>query len=778
MSDEKNSQQLENALIKAKQLLNTGKVAEAMSLLTDIINMNPGEPRAQKLFDYAKSLKNVAGESANIGSAESLFASGEYEKAMAVVQSVLQKDPSNEQIKALGAKIQEKLEALPFISQYENNGRKLFDEGDFSGAVSEWKKIKELDSNYIKVDKLIEEAEQKITEQAGSLPDSDIFSDGAAPELITENVGIIDPSDPFALDETSEPAPTAEVSSSDLDDFGGFNETPELSEADIPTAIQSQDTPEAGQQDDFAVGSEDQPELSGSDLSMDDDPAPEITDDFGLDDGAPDSFPDSGLQDDAGETSQIEQYFKEGMDLYERGQCQQAIDKWQLIFIYDENNENAKEYIKKAQFEIAQKQQTLSVDEVKSVLAAGDYGRAALLCEELLSEDHQNEDLISLKKRIADERESEFIKPTLFKAENMMNQGMYDDAVLEVEKILAFNPVHEEATALIRKIHETKAEEGNAEHNQAQAVSDDEEFRESLEESQHPAEEKKSSSKMIIIAALVIIILGAVAAYLFKDKLFGPDETIKTTQAQTEQDQAKKREAALNLKNAKQNIQEGNVIDALNLLRKIDTADAEFPEAISLIKKLEESMADTQEQEPEEAVLTPEELLDQKVNQASELVVKAKAVIDQGEYNAAKQYIEEALKLDPTNLEAMDMKDKVNKKLAMETDEQRRYKEAISYYNEGMFQDALRVFYRMKQDGKMVNECQKYIELSWFNWGVRELKNANCTEAINKFNEYLAEAKVQDEEANKHIKLAEMYKAKAKDESFKHYIEFIEFRQP
>ncbi len=749
MGDDKNSQQLESALIKAKQLLNDSKVAEAMLLLTDVLNISPQEPRALKMFEYAKSLKGVEEGSATLVNAEKLFSAGEYENAMAVVQSVIKADPLHEKAIALGKKIQDKLEAMPFIMQYEQSGQKLFDEGNFSGAIEEWKKIKELDSNYTKVDTLISEAQSKMT-SGGSTPASDLFLDEPAPELSLEGEDSIDPEDPFAFDNNSSAQNDISINEEPVSEIQGFIESPEISEADIPTEIQSDSTPDLPET----------PEFESSDLSIDDTSTTE----------------NNEMQ------SQIDQYFNEGLELYERGQCQQAIDKWQLIFVYDENNEKAKEYIKKAQIEIDQKEQSVSTEDVNVALAEGDYGRAGVLCDELLAGDPGNEEYLALKKKVADDRENNFIIPTLNNAEQMMNQGMYNDALIEVEKILAVNPVHEEATALISKIHTAQEEEASAESAPApesEFEGDFDSIPEEVVEAEVPVE--KSSSRMLLIIVVIVIIVGAAGFFLFKDKISGTkDVSSESSQGpgSTETTQ-KKKNAALNLRKAKKLIKDGSKIDALKLLRTIDTSDIdEFPEAISLIKEVEESLEKEKENTPVKVELTPEEIREKKQNQAIELVVKAKAVLEQNEYNTAKQYVDEALNLDPTNLDAMDLKDKIGQKIALASDEQKKYNEAVSYYNEGLYQDSLRMFYRLQQEGKMEEKSQKYIELAWFNWGVRELKNANCTEAIKKFTEYLSESKTEDTEALKHIKVAEKYKSRAKDDLFKHYIEFIDYRKP
>ncbi|OYV99654.1 MAG: hypothetical protein B7X11_05180, partial [Acidobacteria bacterium 37-65-4] len=86
------------------------------------------------------------------------------------------------------------------------------------------------------------------------------------------------------------------------------------------------------------------------------------------------------------ETAKVQQYLKEGQDLYASGQYQDAIDVWTRIFILDESNTEADALIARAKEAVNANQGEIehSLTEAIAAFNAGDCGRARPLLEKVL----------------------------------------------------------------------------------------------------------------------------------------------------------------------------------------------------------------------------------------------------------------------------------------------------------------------------------------------------------------------------------------------------------
>jgi tetratricopeptide (TPR) repeat protein len=200
------------------------------------------------------------------------------------------------------------------------------------------------------------------------------------------------------------------------------------------------------------------------------------------------------------------------------------------------------------------------------------------------------------------------------------------------------------------------------------------------------------------------------------------------------------------------------------------------------------------EPEPEPQVQSDAELLAARMEKAARLFKEAKAFFAKRKYAEAAAAIAESASLNPTNLEAIDFKEKADAALAASQEETGRYERAMKNFKERNYEEALRQFYRMKEVRYYSRELQEtvargwyslqvepeevdaYIEKSWYNRGVVSLWDENSELTLEALREYLL-LRPDDAEARKHLTVAERYSRRPKDENYRQYVSFLKLRE-
>ena len=160
---------------------------------------------------------------------------------------------------------------------------------------------------------------------------------------------------------------------------------------------------------------------------------------------------------------------------------------------------------------------------------------------------------------------------------------------------------------------------------------------------------------------------------------------------------------------------------------------------------------------------------------------RALVLLEQGQdlYKAgripeASAVLAQAKALDPMNSEIAAWIGRTEQVTQAKSKENTEYSSAVAAFNAKEFETALRKFYRLEEQDPG-GPYGRYIENSWYNWGLQFLAAGNLREAGNKMNEVLT-IRENDPDAQAIKKLVEDYARKAKDRTFYTQIEALHYR--
>ncbi|UCF81468.1 MAG: hypothetical protein JSV08_03400 [Acidobacteriota bacterium] len=431
------------------------------------------------------------------------------------------------------------------------------------------------------------------------------------------------------------------------------------------------------------------------------------------------------------EQKHIEELSKKGDAYFERGQCQLAIDTWYQILLVDENHRTALRRIEKAKRELEMQGKKVTLDlPAQDVLEATDASMTA----EAMAEGPQ-----------------QAIETLLEEAKKLLEAGKYAASAEKCEHIIQIEPGHQEANRLIHDANlkmqgEERKEAARAEATPAEAVSP-EPFTPVAQQEIKIAAPPSSRAPLLLIVLMVILLLigGGLAAFFMWFAKPAPVE---------------------------------------------DTQQVVAPKP----KPPPPPPEPEPEPEPELDGPSKEAFLAAQKEKAARLFKDARAFYSKRKYAEAAAAIAESTSLNPTNLEAIDFKEKVDLALAASQEETARYERALKSFKERNYEEALRQFYRMKEVRYYSRELQEtvargwyslqvkpeevdaYIEKSWYNRGVVSLWDENSELTIEAFREYLL-LRPDDKEARKHLSVAERYSRRPKDENYRQYVSFLKLRE-
>ena len=148
----------------------------------------------------------------------------------------------------------------------------------------------------------------------------------------------------------------------------------------------------------------------------------------------------------------------------------------------------------------------------------------------------------------------------------------------------------------------------------------------------------------------------------------------------------------------------------------------------------------------------------------SELLSEARRALKEGSTQEAVAAIKAALAADGENEEAREMLAQASARLDREQRLQKAMDEARGAFQEGHYEEALRILYRLPE-GAPKAEVEGYIFNAWFSMGVEALQSGDCRGAIEQFGEALA-IRPDDRQAVAARKMAQTYRDRQKDSEY------------
>ena len=126
-------------LAKCETSLHSRNFEDAINGCRAVLNISPENQRAKELMDEAQSkLEAELFTRENLRKAQEFFKLRDYQKCINECQKIQLLDPDNQAVNELLMRAQEKLEAEPFVQNFINSGRSLFESGLYSEAISQW----------------------------------------------------------------------------------------------------------------------------------------------------------------------------------------------------------------------------------------------------------------------------------------------------------------------------------------------------------------------------------------------------------------------------------------------------------------------------------------------------------------------------------------------------------------------------------------------------------------------------------------------------------------
>jgi tetratricopeptide (TPR) repeat protein len=192
---EKNISEL---LAKCETSINSKNFEDAINGCRAVLNISPENQRAKELMDEAQSkLEADLFTKENLRKAHEYFKLRDYQKCINECQKIQLLDPENQSVSELLSKSQEKQEAEPFVQNFINSGRSLFESGLYNEAISQWEKVRSIDPDYPDLDRLINNARHMMgPEPLSEQPLFDLESTpGMEPQPASDGFGFVSDND-------------------------------------------------------------------------------------------------------------------------------------------------------------------------------------------------------------------------------------------------------------------------------------------------------------------------------------------------------------------------------------------------------------------------------------------------------------------------------------------------------------------------------------------------------------------------------------------------------
>ena len=172
-------------LAKCESSLQDRNFEDAINGCRAVLNLSPENQRAKELMDEAQSkLEAEMFTRENLRKAQEFFKLRDFQKTINECQKIQLLDPDNQTVNDLLAKAQEKLEAEPFVQNFINSGRSLFESGLYGEAISQWEKVRSIDPEYPDLDRLI--ANARHMDGSNSSSSGEPLFDLESPPVVSE----------------------------------------------------------------------------------------------------------------------------------------------------------------------------------------------------------------------------------------------------------------------------------------------------------------------------------------------------------------------------------------------------------------------------------------------------------------------------------------------------------------------------------------------------------------------------------------------------------------
>jgi tetratricopeptide (TPR) repeat protein len=204
---------------------------------------------------------------------------------------------------------------------------------------------------------------------------------------------------------------------------------------------------------------------------------------------------------------------------------------------------------------------------------------------------------------------------------------------------------------------------------------------------------------------------------------------------------------------------DGKVPEAIAVLRKIPPSDSEYPRAKKLVEKLTKQLAlsSAAEQTPgASAPGTPVAVAAGGSAGSSSPTLDAASLRSAAEKALAEKRYIEALKNFNLALPTYKGDPTFSKGLGMAAEKVTELTPAVKLFNEGEYDTAIPVLWRIVHDERDNQDARSYLLRSYYNQGVSQLQNGLFPKALQSFDEVLA-LDPNDVEAQRHRKFAQRY---------------------
>ena len=479
---------------EALKLINEGKYDEAQAILKDLIAENPNDTQAKNLLDQAKQkqAQRDADNAAKIAGARDALKDSDYQKAIDLLNEVLNNDPNNAEAK----KLLDQVKALQKQAEKDrqttlDRAKKDISSGNPDDAVKALEKYLQEHPDDKEAQKLLDQAKKAAEKERADKADrmdeareaikngnyekaarilNDILKDdpnnAEAKNLLAQNDAAKAQAERARADKLAEAKRLIENGEYDkaqkiLDDLLKDNpndsEAKKLSnDAKAKKAADEKNASDAITQakNDIAGGNYDKAIAELNRILKDDPNNAE----------AKKLLEEAKSKKAAAEKAETDAKIAQAKKDVGNGDYEKAIAALNQILKDDPNNAEAKKLLEEAKAKKADADRNAKVAQAKKDIDSGNYDKAIAELNQILKEDPNNAEAKKLleeakSKKAAAEKEAAN-KSKIAQAKKDIDSGNYDKAIAELNQILKDDPNNAEAKKLLE---EAKAKKDAAE---------------------------------------------------------------------------------------------------------------------------------------------------------------------------------------------------------------------------------------------------------------------------------------------------------------------------
>ncbi len=681
--------------------------------------MNPSA--AIEILDLLEGDEAPEGQPAGSGNDEVMAAvealgRREFQTAIDLCNSVLAREPDNEQAQQLGARAFERLEAAPFVEQFLDQCRAELDAGEREKAAATLEKARSLDASHPDVDQLQQKLDSGVTgaestpeTSAGASGTSFDFGEGDSPFA----AAFSGPGSSAGPPSSNEPRQGSTPNHSFVVETSGASGTDEAIAADFGFVFE--EAPEHA----AAPGGE--PQSAGPPTDEEPPVGEAHTFDF--------AAAEVEVSDD--DRQRVAQFITEGDAAFERGEIQDAIDIWSRIFLIDVTNEDASSRIdqaKKKRMEVDQQVDGLMLEATRAY-EAGDYAGATAAFNRVLEIDPVNltakehleklRDLDAAMVGSAKETPPPVTMPSTPPATDLLDEDLgFEDEPFGSMPPPPPPPAKREPSPGTTP---TGPASGSA------------------------PKKRAPMGAILVVAAIAVLAVGGWFGYR---TFFGSNKPAAAgaTETQARIDQA-------------QNLaRQGNLDKAIEILSTIRPQDANHERALEMIAELKVR------QQRESGTIRGKQA--QKVY--ADLLQQGQNAFDANDYLGAKKAFEEASAIQQLPPDLRELYDTASDKVS-------QLNSATLLFKEGNYRDAINNLETILQTDPQNRNAQQMLIDAHYDLGAQALKDGRLDDAMGQFDKVL-EQDPDDEIARRSRDLAQRYKDAPKDLLFQIYAKYLPLR--